>query len=386
MIDWLPLEEVAKVDRTTATAEQARSLPYVGLEHIEASSGVFIEGYSSVAGDVKATKFLFTPKHVLYGKLRPYLNKRLRPTFDGVCSTEILPVLPKEGKLDRYYLFHYLGTKRFVDWASDNVSGANLPRLSPALLNEALLPHRPLPEQQAIAQQLERADRLRRLRQHALTISDQYLQNVFLEMFGDPETNPKGWDRAEIAEVIASSQYGTSQKSNTDGLGYPVIGMNHITYSGRMDVVDFNHVELDQADFDDLALQQGDILFNRTNSTELVGKTAVWNLDLQAVPASYLIRIKLKDSVTPEFFAALLNTPHFKRTFVDRCKRAVSQSNVSPTLLKEFVMYVPPRPLQDSFTTVVQKHERLRRMQVEALRQAEQLYETLLEEAFGNQS
>lgn len=384
MIEWVPLDDVAKVDRTAASTQQAATMPYVGLEHIEADTGALVDGYSPVAGDVKATKFLFTPQHILYSKLRPYLNKRLRPTFDGVCSTEILPILPKAGIADRYYLFHYMGTKKFVEWASDNVSGANLPRLSPSLLAEAMIPYRPLPQQQAIAQRLERADRLRRLRQHALDISDQYLQTVFLEMFGNPETNPKGWERAEIGEVIALSQYGTSQKSNSEGLGYPVIGMNHVTYSGRLEVNGYSHVQLNRTDFENLRLRRGDVLFNRTNSTDLVGKTAVWNLDLDAVPASYLIRIKLKDPVTPEFFAALLNTSHFKRLFVDRCKRAVSQSNISPTLLKEFVIYLPPRPMQDAFSSVVHKHERLRAMQVEALRQADLLYEMLLEEAFRN--
>lgn len=322
---------------------------------------------------------------VVVSTVRPNLNAvaRISKKFDGeIGSTGFCVIRPKP-TLDSSYLFHLCRSDTFIDFLVSRANGAGYPAVTDSDVLDVIFPAHPLPDQQAIAQRLERADRLRRLRQHALTISDQYLQNVFLEMFGDPETNPKGWDRAEIAEVVASSQYGTSRKSNTDGRGYPVIGMNHITYSGRIEVSDFNHVELSQADFDDLVLQKGDILFNRTNSTDLVGKTAVWNLDLKAVPASYLIRIKLKDSVTPEFFAALLNTPHFKRTFVDRCKRAVSQSNVSPTLLKEFVMYVPPRSLQDTFTKVVQKHERLRRMQVEALRQAEQLYETLLDEAFG---
>jgi hypothetical protein len=75
--------------------------------------------------------------------------------------------------------------------------------------------------------------------------------------------------------------------------------------------------------------------------------------------------------------------PYFKSLFVQRCKRAVSQSNISPTLLKEFTIAIPPSDIQSRFAAIVQQHERLRGMQVEALRQAELLYSTLLESAFG---
>ena len=87
-----------------------------------------------------ATNFRFTTQHVLYGKLRPYLNKVLLPSFDGVCTTEILPLLPVEGKIVREYLWVYLMSKSFVDWASSSVAGANLPRLAPDVLVEFPIP------------------------------------------------------------------------------------------------------------------------------------------------------------------------------------------------------------------------------------------------------
>jgi type I restriction enzyme S subunit len=379
---YVALNKIARIDRTVASDEECKTLPYVGLEHIEKDAGHFAAEFEHKPETLLATKFRFTPRHVLYGKLRPYLNKVALPSFDGVCTTEILPILPVEARLDRTYLWAFLLTPGFVEWASLNVSGANLPRLSPKLLAQYEIPLPPLPEQQRIAAILGRADRLRRLRRTARELSDTYLQSVFLEMFGDPATNPRRWECATIGDVVASSQYGTSQKSNSEQRGYPILGMGNITYSGRIDLTSLSYVELSRDEFEELRLIPGDIIFNRTNSTDLVGKTAHWNREMDAVLASYLVRLKLHEGALPDYFTALLNSRYYKRLFQERCKKAVGQSNISPTLLKEFPMLIPPLPLQQQFAHIVRKFERLRAQQREAERQAEYLFQALLHRAF----
>src|SRR5688572_6082426 len=126
-VRYAEISEVATIDRTIATDSECANLPYVGLEHIEKDTGQFIEEYIVEPEELLATKFRFTPHHVLYGKLRPYLNKVALPDFDGVCTTEILPILPDPEQLDRCYLWGILLTTEFVEWASNIVTGANLP-------------------------------------------------------------------------------------------------------------------------------------------------------------------------------------------------------------------------------------------------------------------
>lgn len=248
------------------------------------------------------------------------------------------------------------------------------------------IPLPPLCEQKRIGALLSRADRMCRTRQYALELTDSVIRAIFLELFGDPKTNPKGWDMGTIEDVVSFSQYGTSQKSNSAGCGYPILGMGNITNWGTIDLSTLAYVELSKIEFENLALQRGDIIFNRTNSTELVGKTTFWNLDMGAVLASYLVRLRLKPEVMPEFFSALLNTGYFKNLFRDRCKKAVGQSNISPTLLKEFPAFVPPLPLQQKFAALVERVGRLRSVQREALRQAEHLFQSLLHDAFGTEA
>jgi type I restriction enzyme S subunit len=377
------LGKVARIDRTVANDDECLTLPYVGLEHVEKESGRFADGFVPTPLNMLATNFRFTPKHVLYGKLRPYLNKVVLPNFDGVCTTEILPILPNEEKLDRTFLWAILLSPTFVNWATSQISGANLPRLDPKLLAEYEIPLPPLTEQKRIASLLRHADRLRQLRRTAHDLGDSLLQSVFLEMFGDPKINPKKWDMCIIDDVVEFSQYGTSDKSNSEKRGYPILGMANITYEGRLDLERLSYVDLSEKEFAQLKLERGDVIFNRTNSTELVGKTTYWSQDFDAVIASYLVKLRLKKEMLSEFFVALMNMPHYKSMFQERCKKAVGQSNISPTLLKEFPIFVPPLSKQEEFASVVRRVESLRGRMAESERQVEGLFESLLSQSFG---
>jgi type I restriction enzyme S subunit len=159
--DLMEFREAVKIDRTAASENDGKTLPYVGLEDIEKDKGDFTKDYQPVVQNMLATNYRFTPKHVLYGKLRPYLNKVAMPSFAGVCTTEILPLLPASGKVNKAYLWAYMRSKKFIDWASNNVAGANLPRLSPELLGDYPFPVPPLSLQEEFAGVVARVESLR---------------------------------------------------------------------------------------------------------------------------------------------------------------------------------------------------------------------------------
>jgi type I restriction enzyme S subunit len=127
-----------KSPRSSAIASKPLRLPtarfIVGLENIE-SGGSFVNVRTVANGELASNKFTFTERHVLYGKLRPYLAKIARPSFDGICSTDILPILPGP-ELDRDYLTHFLRQPTMIELANSRAAGANLPRLSPKALAE----------------------------------------------------------------------------------------------------------------------------------------------------------------------------------------------------------------------------------------------------------
>ena len=179
------LGEVARIDRRSVQPEDiADGQVYLGLEHIE-TGGYIAKANAVNAGDLKSSKFAFDTRHVLFGKLRPNLAKVARPSFEGVCSTDIVPILPGPS-LDREYLANFLLTPQIVDWASSRTSGVNLPRLSPSVLEGLEIPLPPLPEQRRIASTLDDLDQLRRQRRAAIAVTTELLTSAFIDEFGDP--------------------------------------------------------------------------------------------------------------------------------------------------------------------------------------------------------
>ena len=145
------LEEVCDFDKVQGIH---CALPYVGLEHIESHTARFIG--SSDPQPVKSSTFRFSDKHVLYGRLRPYLNKALAPNFEGHCSTEIFPLKPCQ-ELTREYLLYWLLADETCDRINATCTGARMPR---AQMNNVLgfeIPVPPLAEQRRIVGLLDEA-------------------------------------------------------------------------------------------------------------------------------------------------------------------------------------------------------------------------------------
>lgn len=128
------------------------NLPYVGLEHIEAHTGQFI-GSTEPMG-VKSSTFKFSPEHLLYGRLRPYLNKVMLPDFIGHCSTEIFPLKPHP-ELLREFLQYWFLMDTTVGQINATSTGARMPRANMNAVLDFEFPLPPLPEQQRIVAKLD---------------------------------------------------------------------------------------------------------------------------------------------------------------------------------------------------------------------------------------
>ncbi len=143
------LEEVAPIKRKN----NQKLLPYVGMENIESNSGVFVG--SLEPRRVASNTFYFDKTCVLYGRLRPYLNKVLVPEFEGHCSTEMFPLVPNPKILSRKFLWYSITQKSFIDQAMKTNKGARMPRanMKEVMKFQILIP--PLPEQQKIIKRLD---------------------------------------------------------------------------------------------------------------------------------------------------------------------------------------------------------------------------------------
>lgn len=196
----VPLSEVCRQDRGSVRPGELNQLRYLGMESIESGTGQLAQGELAKTPEApEANAFRFTPAHVLYGKLRPYLNKVFAPDFEGKCSTELVPLLPNE-RLDRRYLAYFMRSPGTVEAISQKVAGARMPRADMSFVMSLPIPILALEEQRHVVDLLSRAENLVRMRREAEQKAKEIIPALFLDMFGDPATNPKGWDAARIED------------------------------------------------------------------------------------------------------------------------------------------------------------------------------------------
>jgi type I restriction enzyme S subunit len=154
---WTELARVAKIgaEQVLPSKHPSQLFNYLALENIEQGSGKVVNFSPTRGGDIKSNKFKFTNRHVLYGKLRPYLRKAIAPEFEGISATDLLPLLPEDGVLDRHFLVLWLLSPQILEYVVAKQAGVKMPRLRSKDLGQMPLPLPPFPEQQCIVAKIE---------------------------------------------------------------------------------------------------------------------------------------------------------------------------------------------------------------------------------------
>jgi type I restriction enzyme S subunit len=298
-----------------------------------------------------------------------------------VFSNHFVRLRVDEAQSDPRYLAYWLVAQRnqgvFQGLCTQWVNQAAVRKED---LLQLRIPLPPLPEQQRIAAILARADRLRRLRRYALELSEGYLQAVFVEMFGEPLRNPKGWPIFRFDQVC-ESRLGKmlDAKQQTGKHTRPYLRNVNIQW-GKVDLSDVQEMDFAPDERAMFRLRRGDVLICEGGE---VGRTAIWNDEL---PECYyqkaLHRARPKPSLAlPEFILWLMRHLAESGGLGDFTSQ-VTIAHLTGDKLKTLEFALPPLSLQQEFAHIARKHERLRAQQREALRQAEQLFDTLLDRAF----
>ncbi|HSZ14891.1 MAG TPA: restriction endonuclease subunit S [Solirubrobacteraceae bacterium] len=267
------------------------------------------------------------------------------------------PVWP----IDTTYFVDETCTSCDIKWLAHLLDALSLTRLNraaavPGLNREdayrlpLLLP--PLAEQRRIAGVLDQAHDLRRRHVECSAALSSLSRTVFVDIFGDPAANPKRFSNGSIDDIVASTDYGSAKKAGQTGQ-YPMLRMGNVTADGRVDLNDLKYVDLSDKDTDRHLVRNGDILFNRTNSAELVGKTAVFRGPEPMAYAGYLIRIRMADDRLPDYLAGFLNSGYGKAVLRRMAKSIIGMANINARELRSIKLPLPPRDLERQFEKVV---------------------------------
>ena len=340
------LGEICEKRSELVQPSQDGKTAFVGLEHID--SGKMKPREHASDTHLTSTKFKFYPNDILYGKLRPYLDKAAKVDFSGICSTDLLVLSCRENVVTEFLLY-IIHSKKFVRHAITTTSGTNHPRTSWDDISRFEFGLPPISEQKAIVGVLGVVDSAIELADRVIARTERLkkglMQQLLTRGIGHTEYKdtpigkiPAKWQTMKLRDVLELCQYGLSVKFGNKGK-YRILKMDDIE-NGVAFPDNAKYVDLDEKTFTHFQLEKGDILFNRTNSYELVGRTGIFTLDGDYTFASYLIRLRpKKELVDPQFltFYLIYSNDRLRQL----ATRAVHQANINATNLQSFTIIIP---------------------------------------------
>ena len=369
------------------------SFDYIDLSSVDkdTKSIASIERYECSDAPSRARQLVETDD-VLVATVRPNLNgvALVNGAHHGMtASTGYCVLRPDKDELDSRFLFHWVKTGAFVQRMVDVTTGANYPAVSDAKVKASKIPLPPLVEQKRIARILDAADALRAKRREALAQLDTLLQSTFLDMFGDPVTNPMGWRVGRLEDYFSETRAGTCcgpfgsalKKHEYVQGGIPVWGIDNVKPN---QFIQERSLFITPAKFAQLrrySVERGDILISRAGT---VGRMCVAKPTVErSILGSNLIRLTLNPAaMLPVYFACLYTfcgdrLPGLRASGDDR-----SYSFLNTTRLKSLVVPLPPLDLQHCFAAIVESVEHQKARQRAHLAELDTLFASLQSRAF----
>ena len=388
MSEWKTqkLGEVCKIEKKKYNGS---NLAYVGMEDIESNTGRFLG--SKILKSVKSSTFKFTSEHILYGRLRPYLNKVMLPDFEGHCSSEIFPIKVSK-ELDRSFLFYWLTQKKIILKIDETCTGTRMPRANMEKVLNFSLVIPPIEEQKRIVEILDKAfegiaqaeANTRRNLINARELFDSYLNQVFTNY-------AHHYNFISLNNLTELITKGSSPKWQ---------GINYVEHPGVLFVTSEN-VGVNELIFEKTKyveekfnkkdsksiLKKGDVLTNIVGAS--IGRTAIFTREETANinQAVCLIRC-LPDKLFNQYICYLLNSPYFRKILHEN-EVNTARANLSLTFFRNLEIPVPTleeqKNIVNRISKTIQKTQKLETIYQRKLEAIAELKQSILEKAFTGQ-
>jgi type I restriction enzyme, S subunit len=330
---------------------------------------------------------------VLFATVRPTLQRiaLVPPELDGqIASTGYCVLRSDTKKIAPRFLYSFLITDHFNARMAGLERGASYPAVGDSDVMDSWLPLPPLPEQKKIAHILSTVQRAIEAQQRIIQTTTELKKALMHKLFTEGLRNepqkqtemgpvPENWEVVPLGELLTAAQYGMSVKGNPEG-NYPILRMTN-QVDGQIVGRRLQYVEISEVEFQKFKVEPGDILFNRTNSLDLVGRTAIFDIAGDFVFASYLIRLRTDEKKLSSFFLnCYFNTDEIQARLKSIATRSVSQSNISATRLKGFPVPKPSLGEQGAIVSQAAVLDRKLAIHRCKLEQLQDLFRTLLHE------
>ena len=316
-------------------------------------------------------------------------NRALWKSDDALLNQRVCKLTSNETTLDSRYLYHLLPKE--LDIIHQNTPAVTVKHLSVKNIREIEVPLPPLAEQKRIAAILDKADAIRQKRQQAIKLADEFLRSMFLEMFGDPVTNPKGWEVKSLKDLLSSIDSGKSPKCesrNAVDKEWGVLKLSAVTY-GEYRTEENKAYLGSSSDIDKYEVKSGDLLFTRKNTKDLVAAVAyVFDTEAQRAMPDLIFRLNVKepDILDKLYLFGLLSNSN-QRSEIQKLAggAAGSMPNISKAKLLNVTIPVPPIDLQRKYSSVILKVKDSRDRINSASFDDEIMFNSLSQRAFSGQ-
>lgn len=360
---------VGHVGKTSEFYTDESGIPFLRTQNVS-KSGLNMEDVLYVTRDFheKLKKSQLLPGDIVLSRvISTQINSAVIPDNFGTANcANIILVRPIKEKLDSIFLNHYLRSETVQMSLLKRQVGSAQSVVNTGVMKSWEIPLPPLDEQKRIAAILDKADAIRRKRQQAIQLADDFLRSVFLDMFGDPVTNPKGWEVNSLKSGIEKIESGWSAK----GESYPcgdgekgVLKISSVT-SGTFKPSENKYIDSKNIPENRSLVFpiKGDLLFSRANTRELVAATCIVPETRKDVfLPDKLWKVKtFKAKLLPEFLHFMIQHPKFKNVLTSQATgTSGSMLNISKSKFEESLGIFPPLEMQKKFQDIFWKVNKL---------------------------
>jgi type I restriction enzyme M protein len=362
-----------KSDQTVLPELLEGPVTYVGLENITQNTGEITGSVvTSDPTEIKSLKNIFKPGNILYGKLRPNLNKVWLADRNGICSTDIFVIEAIEGKADPALYAYLFRTKRFNVDVLNQIKGAQLPRVGWPSFAELQIPLPPLEVQQEIVAEIEG---YQKVIDGARAVLDNYKPHISI----DPE-----WpmvELGELCEAIQTGPFGTSlHQSDYVEDGIPVINPQNIL-EGVISKDGVKMVSLSTRErLREFTVRENDIIIGRRGE---MGRCAVVTAEMNGWlcgTGCFVIRLKTQCDIRFAFFQ--ISSPKV-RAFLDDQAVGVTMKNLNQGILSSILLPLPPLATQQVIVAKIEAEQALVAANRELIERMERKIQAVLDRVWG---
>ena len=388
----VPMRQIGQVCSLQKGGVNPQKFPAELFAHY--SIPAFDEGMKpsmDLGASIRSQKTAIQSGSVLVSKLNPRIPRVWHVQDEQearrICSTEFVPLLPKRNVLDpRYLVFallHLLASGAIS--GSTSAATKSRERAKPADIAQMLIPVPPLERQTEIADLLSRAEGIVRLRREAAAKAAELIPALFIHHFGDPATNPMGWQQRKVSDFVAKFVGGKNIQAG-DGAVSPlrILKVSAVT-SGQYLEHESKPAPNDHVAPTEHIVRKGDLLFSRANTSELVGATAlVEQTNGTTLLPDKLWRFVWREEVEPIYAWALFQSKHVRQELSQLASgTSDSMRNISQAKLFELSLPWAPMEAQRAFAEQARAAQSIGQQQTTALAKAQATFDALLAQAFA---